>query len=55
MCYWGLAYVLGPNINAAMDDENVPEAYQAIATAKTLASKSSKKEQAYIQALSTPN
>ena len=30
MCYWGLAYVLGPNINAAMDDDNVPEAYQAM-------------------------
>ena len=53
MCYWGLAYVLGPNINAAMEDDNVPEAYQAMNKALTLASNSSEKEQAYIKALST--
>lgn len=52
MCYWGLAYVLGPNINAAMEDDNVPETYQAIQKALELASNSSEPEQAYIQALS---
>ena len=53
MCYWGLAYVLGPNINAAMTDDNVPEAYQAMQKALDLASNSSDREQAYIKALST--
>ena len=52
MCYWGLAYVLGPNINAAMEDDNVPTAYEAMEKAITLASNSSESEQAYIQALS---
>ena len=52
MCYWGVAYVLGPNINAAMDDEAVPEAYSAIQTAMELADNASDREQAYIRALS---
>ena len=52
MCYWGVAYVLGPNINAAMDDESVPEAYSAVQTALELSENASEREQAYIQALS---
>ncbi|WP_424097734.1 hypothetical protein [Moorena producens] len=51
MCYWGLAYVLGPNINAPMADEQVPEAWQAIQQAIALSNKASPKEQAYIKAL----
>ncbi|MGK7908659.1 MAG: hypothetical protein AB4040_15735 [Synechococcus sp.] len=51
MCYWGVAYVLGPNINAAMDDDSVPEAYSAIQTALQLADNASDREEAYIQAL----
>ncbi|MEM9274219.1 MAG: hypothetical protein AAGA80_14830 [Cyanobacteria bacterium P01_F01_bin.143] len=53
MCNWGLAYVLGPNINAKMADEAVPEAYAAIQQAVQLAPNSSPAEQAYIQALTT--
>ena len=53
MCNWGLAYVLGPNINAKMADEAVPEAYAAIQQAVQLAPNSSEAEQAYIQALAT--
>ena len=34
MCYWGMAYVLGPNINAAMDSSLVVEANGYIAQAK---------------------
>ncbi len=52
MCYWGIALVLGPNINAAMEPDTVPEAYVALQKAQELASNSSKREQAYIQALS---
>lgn len=51
MCNWGLAYVLGPNINAKMEDDTVPESYAAIQQAIKLAKNSDKKEQAYINAL----
>src|SRR5690348_17663322 len=29
MCYWGIAYALGPNINVPMDTSAMPAAYQA--------------------------
>lgn len=51
MCNWGLAYVLGPNINAKMEDDAVPESYAAIQKAIKLAKHSSLEEQAYINAL----
>jgi hypothetical protein len=51
MCYWGIAYALGPNINAAMEDAAVPEAYAAIQKAQALAAQVSQPEQAYIQAM----
>ena len=51
MCYWGLAYVLGPNINAAMEDNAIPESYQAIEKALKFAENSTPVEQAYINAL----
>lgn len=51
MAYWGMALVLGPNINATMDPENNPAAYEALQKAMQLAPKPTEKEQAYIQAL----
>lgn len=51
MCNWGLAYVLGPNINARMEDDAVPESYQAIQQAIALAENGSDREKAYIAAL----
>lgn len=51
MCYWGIALVRGPNINAPMDDAAVPEAFAAVQKALLLAPKASEVEQAYIQAL----
>lgn len=51
MCNWGLAYVLGPNINAKMEDDAVPESYAAIERAIQLAGNSTESEQAYINAL----
>ena len=51
MCNWGLAYVLGPNINAKMEDDTIPESYAAIQQAIKLAKNSNQKEQAYINAL----
>ena len=51
MCQWGLALVLGPNINAPMDPENNAEAWEASRKALRLAKKGPKKERAYIRAL----
>lgn len=51
MCNWGLAYVLGPNINAKMEETAVGESYAAIARAIALAKKSSNRERLYIKAL----
>lgn len=53
ICYWGMAYVLGPNINAAMEAGAVPTAWEAIQRAITLSPSASPKERAYIAALAT--
>lgn len=52
MAYWGEALVLGPNINAPMDPENVPAAWSAIQKAMNLAAGASERERDYILALS---
>lgn len=51
MCHWAIAYVLGPNINAAMAAGDVPTAYEAIQTAIALSDQAPPREQDYIQAL----
>ena len=51
MGYWGFAYVLGPNYNAGMEDDNYQRAYQASQKALSLANKCTPKEKALIQAL----
>jgi tetratricopeptide (TPR) repeat protein len=51
MCYWGVAYALGPNINAPITPEAAKEAFDAIAQAQKLGAKASPNEQAYIEAL----
>lgn len=53
ICYWGMAYVLGPNINAAMEAGAVPTAWEAIQKAIALSPHASPKERAYIAALAT--
>lgn len=50
MCYWGYAYVLGPNYNAGMEDDNYERAYDAIQKAKGVGS-TSKKEIDIINAM----
>jgi len=52
MCYWGAAFVLGPNINSKMDPAQVGEAYKLTQKALELAPKATEKERAYIEALS---
>ena len=51
MAYWGFAYVLGPNYNAGMEEDNYQRAYQASQKALLLASNCTEKEKALIQAL----
>src|SRR5215210_9006812 len=48
MCFWGEAYVLGPNINVPMELTANAPALAAVAGAQALADKSSAKEQALI-------
>lgn len=52
MAYWGMALVLGPNINMPMAPENESRAYELIQTAIALQEKVSEKERDYIAALS---
>jgi tetratricopeptide (TPR) repeat protein len=52
MAYWGIAYALGPNINAPMDREQERRAYEAVQKAKAKAVGVTSREQAYIKALS---
>ncbi len=51
MAYWGYAYVLGPNYNGGMEDDNYQRAYDATFKAKTLSKNCTPKEIALIDAL----
>lgn len=51
MCFWGEAFVLGPNINDAMHDEAVAPARKAVQRAEALKTGVSGKERALIEAL----
>ena len=51
ICYWGLAYVLGPNYNAGMEMDVLPAANEAIANAKMYIHKASAKEKKLINAI----
>jgi tetratricopeptide (TPR) repeat protein len=51
MCSWGVAFALGPNINAPISEEAAKEAFTAIQQARSRAGNASAKERAYIEAL----
>ncbi len=51
MCWWGIAYALGPNINAPMDSAAGVAAYEAAQRASRLAGGASPREQALISAI----
>lgn len=53
MAFWGFAYVLGPNYNGGMEDDNYERAYGAILKAKELSSTCSPREKALIEAMAT--
>lgn len=52
MAYWGMAYVLGPNINLPMDAGVVHTAYEAVQKAITLLDDETQKEKDFVMALS---
>jgi hypothetical protein len=49
MAYWAVAFVLGPNINAAMEEANVTRAYNMVQKALSPADKASEKERALMR------
>jgi tetratricopeptide (TPR) repeat protein len=51
MCFWGEAWVLGPNINSPMDVKAYPPAVEAMQSAQRLAARATPREQALIDAL----
>jgi tetratricopeptide (TPR) repeat protein len=51
ICYWGAAWVLGPNINAKMDSADAPRAWEHLQKAVALKGKAKDWEQAWIGAL----
>lgn len=53
MCWWGVAFALGPNINLPMPEDAVAPAWEALNKAKSLRAKASPREQAWIDALAT--
>ena len=53
MCYWGFAYVLGPNYNAGMEPDNYERAYEAVQKAIQVSKNATLKEQDLIKALAT--
>lgn len=52
MAYWGMAYVLGPNINLPMDNSVVSTAYEAIQKAISLLDNETEREKDFVMALS---
>jgi tetratricopeptide (TPR) repeat protein len=53
MAYWGFAYVLGPNYNAGMEEDNFQRAWEAGKKAQKLSAGCTPKEKALISALAS--
>ncbi|HEX7759505.1 MAG TPA: hypothetical protein VF459_08385 [Caulobacteraceae bacterium] len=53
MCWWGVAFALGPNINLPMPADAVTPAWQALDKAVALEPKASPQDRAWIEALRT--
>lgn len=51
ICWWGVAYAWGPNINAPMGPHGAAEAWKALREAQRLARHASPAERAWIEAL----
>jgi len=53
MCWWGVGFALGPNINLPMQDDAVKPAMQALAQARAREKFASPEERQWIEALAT--
>jgi len=53
MCWWGVAFALGPNINLSMQGDAVAPAWDAISRARALEGFASPEEKEWIEALAT--
>lgn len=53
MAHWGYAYVLGPNYNAGMEEDNFQRAYEATVKAMSLYGQCTQRERALIHALTS--
>jgi len=51
MCYWGVAFAYGPNINAPITEEAAKEGFAAIEQARLHGAGATEAERAYIEAL----
>ena len=51
MCQWGIAFALGPNINAPMDSASAVRAYEAVRRAQLLAANAPPVERVWVAAL----
>jgi tetratricopeptide (TPR) repeat protein len=51
MCYWGVAFALGPNINAPITEDAAKEAWAALEQARQVMDHITQRERAYIDAL----
>lgn len=51
MCYWGVSFALGPNINAPITEDAAKGAWEAIGKARETAGGATDKERALIEAL----
>jgi tetratricopeptide (TPR) repeat protein len=53
MCWWGVAFALGPNINLPMQEDAIAPAWAALRKAQTLESHASPQEREWVDALAT--
>lgn len=53
MCWWGMSFALGPNINLPMPADAVAPAWQALQQAQRLAAQGSARDRQWIAALAT--
>jgi tetratricopeptide (TPR) repeat protein len=53
MCWWGVAFALGPNINLPVQEDAIAPAWAALQKARALEDKASPEERAWIEALAT--
>ena len=53
MCYWGIAYAYGPDVNDGMDSASGVKAYEAVQKAKSARTNAPVWQRAYVDAIAT--